>query len=112
MCAINGGLTAGARRRERKISAVRIRRRSRTERARPLRLRFQLHPAQAAAGGFGLAIVVGAAMLMLPVSKLGPGGATYHLILPSHPCRPGPSFVKAGRPVFKPCARSNADTSA
>jgi len=29
------------------------------------------------AGGFGLAIVVGTAMLMLPVSKSGPGGATF-----------------------------------
>lgn len=28
-------------------------------------------------GGFGLAIVVGTVMLMLPISKVGPGGATF-----------------------------------
>ncbi|SIT87913.1 potassium uptake protein, TrkH family [Microbacterium sp. RU33B] len=41
------------------------------------RFRFRLHPAQAVAGGFGLAIVVGTALLMLPISKVGPGGATF-----------------------------------
>ncbi len=34
------------------------------------------HPAQAIAIGFGLAIVFGTAVLMLPVAKSGPGGAS------------------------------------
>lgn len=35
------------------------------------------HPAQAIAMGFGLAIAFGTAALMLPVSKVGPGGAGF-----------------------------------
>lgn len=39
--------------------------------------RFSLHPAQAVAGGFAAAIAVGTALLLLPISKTGPGGATF-----------------------------------
>lgn len=35
------------------------------------------HPAQAIATGFGLAIALGTAALMLPVAKVGPGGAGF-----------------------------------
>lgn len=35
------------------------------------------HPAQAIALGFGLAVAVGTAILMLPMAKTGPGGATF-----------------------------------
>lgn len=35
------------------------------------------HPAQAIATGFGLAIALGTAALMLPVTKVGPGGAGF-----------------------------------
>ena len=35
------------------------------------------HPAQGIALGFGLAILAGTAVLMLPISKTGPGGATF-----------------------------------
>lgn len=34
------------------------------------------HPAQFTVGGFALAIAVGTALLLLPISKTGPGGAT------------------------------------
>lgn len=35
------------------------------------------HPAQAIAAGFGLAIVAGTLVLMLPMAKVGPGGAGF-----------------------------------
>lgn len=37
--------------------------------------RFRVHPAQAVVIGFGSAVVVGTALLMLPIAKTGPGGA-------------------------------------
>ena len=40
-------------------------------------LRFRLHPAQAVVLGFAGAIAVGTALLMLPISKAGPGGASF-----------------------------------
>lgn len=39
--------------------------------------RFRLHPAQAVVVGFGSAVAVGTLLLMLPVSKTGPGGASF-----------------------------------
>jgi trk system potassium uptake protein TrkH len=47
---------------------------SREKRAR--RLYFRLHPAQVVVGGFALVIGVGTALLMLPIAKSGPGGAS------------------------------------
>ncbi|MBP2374578.1 potassium uptake TrkH family protein [Paeniglutamicibacter psychrophenolicus] len=45
---------------------------------RPLvRALFPRHPAQAIALGFGLAVAVGTAILMLPMAKTGPGGAGF-----------------------------------
>jgi len=41
------------------------------------RPRFRLHPAQAVAIGFAGAILVGTALLMLPISRVGPGGASF-----------------------------------
>jgi len=38
--------------------------------------RFQLHPAQAGVAAFALAILVGTALLMLPIARVGSGGAT------------------------------------
>ncbi len=35
------------------------------------------HPAQAVVGGFALAISVGTVLLLLPISKTGPGGASF-----------------------------------
>lgn len=37
---------------------------------------MRLHPARAVATGFGLAVIAGTVLLMLPISKAGPGGAT------------------------------------
>ena len=37
---------------------------------------MRLHPARAVATGFGLAVAAGTILLMLPISKAGPGGAT------------------------------------
>ncbi|MFE7846683.1 TrkH family potassium uptake protein [Microbacterium sp. NPDC057407] len=37
----------------------------------------RIHPAQAVALGFGAAIAVGTMLLMLPISKVGPGGASF-----------------------------------
>ena len=48
---------------------------TRGRRAR-VRRRFRLHPAQVVAGGFAIAIAVGTALLMLPIAKAGPGGAS------------------------------------
>jgi potassium uptake TrkH family protein len=41
------------------------------------RQRFRLHPAQVVASGFGIAIAAGTALLMLPIAKAGPGGASF-----------------------------------
>jgi trk system potassium uptake protein TrkH len=38
---------------------------------------FRLHPAQVVVIGFASAVLVGTALLMLPFSKAGPGGATF-----------------------------------
>lgn len=40
------------------------------------RMRRKPHPAQWTAGGFGLLVIVGTGLLLLPISKAGPGGAT------------------------------------
>src|SRR5439155_26797566 len=54
-----------------------------TGRARPsearirARRRFRLHPAQVVASGFAGAIAVGTILLMLPIAKVGPGGASF-----------------------------------
>lgn len=40
------------------------------------RPRFRLHPAQAVAAGFAAAVLVGTALLSLPIAKVGPGGAS------------------------------------
>ncbi|MFK4834790.1 TrkH family potassium uptake protein [Microbacterium sp. ZW T2_14] len=39
--------------------------------------RFRLHPAQAVVTGFGIAVAAGTILLMLPISKVGPGGASF-----------------------------------
>jgi trk system potassium uptake protein len=39
--------------------------------------RFRLHPAQAVVAGFASATAVGTVLLMLPISKTGPGGASF-----------------------------------
>lgn len=39
--------------------------------------RQHLHPAQAVVTGFGTAILIGTLLLLLPMSKEGPGGATF-----------------------------------
>jgi potassium uptake TrkH family protein len=39
--------------------------------------RFQPKPAQAVVGGFAAVIAVGTALLMLPISRTGPGGASF-----------------------------------
>ena len=39
--------------------------------------RFRLHPAQAVVLGFGIAVAVGTVLLVLPISKTGPGGANF-----------------------------------
>ncbi len=49
-------------------------------------MRFRLHPAQAVVVGFAVAIVVGTGLLMLPIAKAGPGGATS-----SRRCSPRPA---------------------
>ena len=41
------------------------------------RRRFRLHPAQVVVGGFGITIAIGTGLLMLPVAKVGPGGASF-----------------------------------
>jgi potassium uptake TrkH family protein len=41
------------------------------------RQRLRLHPAQAVVTGFGIAVVAGTVLLMLPISKVGPGGANF-----------------------------------
>ncbi len=41
------------------------------------RVRRKPHPAQWTAGGFGLLVLVGTGLLLLPISKAGPGGATF-----------------------------------
>jgi len=38
--------------------------------------RFRLHPAQVGVAAFALAILVGTALLMLPIARVGPGGST------------------------------------
>ena len=40
-------------------------------------MRFALHPAQAVVAGFAGAVAVGTGLLMLPISKTGPGGAGF-----------------------------------
>ncbi len=40
------------------------------------RVRRKPHPAQWTAGGFGLLVIIGTGLLLLPISKAGPGGAT------------------------------------
>lgn len=40
-------------------------------------MRLRLHPAQAVVVGFAGAIAAGTALLMLPISKTGPGGASF-----------------------------------
>ena len=40
------------------------------------RPKFRLHPAQAVATGFALTVLIGAALLSLPIAKAGPGGAS------------------------------------
>lgn len=50
---------------------------ARIDRRRGLGRRLRLHPAQAVALGFGAAIAVGTALLLLPVAKTGPGGASF-----------------------------------
>lgn len=50
--------------------------RSRETERRRLR-RLSLHPAQAVVVGFGAAILAGTLLLMLPISKAGPGGASF-----------------------------------
>nr|WP_228484857.1 potassium transporter TrkG [Microbacterium cremeum] len=40
-------------------------------------VRFRLHPAQAVVVGFGAAIAAGTVLLMLPIAKAGPGGASF-----------------------------------
>ncbi len=40
------------------------------------RARRKPHPAQWTVGGFGILIAIGTALLMLPISKAGPGGAS------------------------------------
>lgn len=39
--------------------------------------RARLHPARAVATGFGLTIAAGTVLLLLPIAKAGPGGATF-----------------------------------
>jgi trk system potassium uptake protein TrkH len=39
--------------------------------------RFRLHPAQAVVTGFGIAVAAGTILLMLPIAKVGPGGANF-----------------------------------
>ena len=39
--------------------------------------RYRLHPAQVVVSGFALTILVGTALLMLPNSRVGPGGASF-----------------------------------
>src|SRR5688500_10931059 len=39
--------------------------------------RRRLHPAQAVVVGFAAAVSIGTLLLMLPVAKAGPGGATF-----------------------------------
>ncbi|WP_022892234.1 TrkH family potassium uptake protein [Agromyces subbeticus] len=41
------------------------------------RTAFRLHPAQAVVIGFALAVLVGTMLLMLPIAKAGPGGASF-----------------------------------
>ena len=41
------------------------------------RRRFRLNPAQVIVGGFGITIAVGTGLLMLPIAKAGPGGASF-----------------------------------
>lgn len=41
------------------------------------RVAFRLHPAQAVVVGFALAVLVGTLLLMLPIAKAGPGGASF-----------------------------------
>lgn len=48
-----------------------------TDRRRRRVIRFRLHPAQTVVTGFAGAIVVGTILLMLPISKVGPGGADF-----------------------------------
>ena len=43
---------------------------------RLLSRRQHLHPAQAVVAGFGIAIIIGTALLLLPMARTGPGGAT------------------------------------
>ncbi|MFG6476789.1 TrkH family potassium uptake protein [Microbacterium sp. P06] len=50
---------------------------SRGDRRRERVLRVRLHPAQAVVVGFALAVAVGTIALMLPVAKVGPGGASF-----------------------------------
>jgi trk system potassium uptake protein TrkH len=38
---------------------------------------MRLHPARAVATGFGLAVAAGTILLLLPIAKVGPGGATF-----------------------------------
>ncbi|MGW9631317.1 TrkH family potassium uptake protein [Agromyces sp. NPDC055520] len=38
---------------------------------------IRLHPAQTVVAGFAVAVLVGTALLMLPISKAGPGGASF-----------------------------------
>ncbi len=44
---------------------------------REVKRRMRLHPAQVVAGGFGITILVGTGLLMLPIAKVGPGGASF-----------------------------------
>lgn len=47
------------------------------ERRRPLARGVRLHPAQAVVAAFAVAILAGTGLLMLPVAKVGPGGASF-----------------------------------
>lgn len=40
-------------------------------------VRLRMHPAQTVVTGFALAILMGTALLMLPISKVGPGGGSF-----------------------------------
>ncbi|WP_033196700.1 TrkH family potassium uptake protein [Agromyces italicus] len=49
----------------------------RADRTGSRRRAFSLHPAQTVVAGFAGAVLVGTALLMLPISKVGPGGASF-----------------------------------